>query len=473
MLRANDSTTDQTFEHRTFRDDEFWREVPAWREISREQFGDHSWQARKSVISLTQVKEALQDRLSDELMADIEAGLRIAPMNIRITPYVFSLIDWDNPFDDPLRKQFLPLASQMLPDHPFYLADSLSEDEDAPVPMLTHRYPDKVLFLPVTTCPVYCAYCTRSRIIGGSTDLVEKDTYGANMAKWDPAFDYIRENQEIEDVVISGGDAFNLTAKQITHIGETLLDIPHIRRLRYATKGIAILPMKITDDKKWMEAFLSIHKQAHSQGKQVVIHTHFSSPREITRWSQAAMERLFAENVLVRNQAVLQEGVNNREETMILLARKLAYMNIQSYYVYIHDMVPGCEHLRTTLGEGVEIAKRVRGMTAGFNIPTFVCDAPGGGGKRHVASYEYYDEENGISVWRAPNVKKDELFLYFDPLHRLSPEAQHRWADALLREEMVCSAIRKVNPSLPEQQREKLGKRLGLSLSKLKQEAPH
>ena len=133
------------------------------------------------------------------------------------------------------------------------------------------------------------------------------------MAKWDPAFEYLRNNPQIEDVVISGGDAFNLTAKQITHIGETLLSIPHIRRLRYATKGIAILPMKITDDEKWMEAFLAIHKKGHAMGKQVVIHTHFSSPREITAWSQTAMDRLFAEHVVVRNQAVLQEGVNNCE----------------------------------------------------------------------------------------------------------------------------------------------------------------
>jgi lysine 2,3-aminomutase len=466
MLRASEHTTETAFEHRTFRDDEFWRDVPAWSDISREQFGDHSWQSRKSITSLKQVKEALQDRLSDEIMADIEAGLHIATMNIRITPYVFSLFDWDNPVDDPLRKQFLPLGSEMLPDHPFYLADSLSEDEDAPVPMLTHRYPDKVLFLPITTCPVYCAYCTRSRIIGGSTDTVEKDTYGANMAKWDPAFEYLRNNPQIEDVVISGGDAFNLTSKQITHIGETLLGIPHIRRLRYATKGIAIMPMKITNDEKWMDAFLAIHRKGHALGKQVVIHTHYSSPREITRWSQAAMERLFAENVIVRNQAVLQEGVNNSEETMILMTKQLAYMNIQSYYVYIHDMVPGCEHLRTTLGEGVEISKRVRGMTAGFNVPTFVCDAPGGGGKRPVSSYEHYDTENGISVWRAPNVKKDELFLYFDPLHRLSAEAQQRWTDAAQREKMVCSAIDAVNPNLPDQQRDILRKRLGLSLPK-------
>ncbi len=466
MLKVNEPTIDSP-DHRVFRDDEFWREVPAWSDVSREDFGNHLWQARNAVTSLKKVKEALGDRLSDALVDDIQDGLHLAPMNIRITPYVFSLIDWDNPVDDPLRKQFLPLGSQMLPDHPFYLADSLSEDEDAPVPMLTHRYPDKVLFLPLTTCPVYCAYCTRSRIIGGSTDLVEKDTYGANMANWEPAFNYLRSNPQIEDVVISGGDAFNLTHKQISHIGETLLDIPNIRRIRYATKGVAILPMKVTDDDKWFEALLGVHRKGRDLNKQVVIHTHFSSPREITQWTLDAMERLYAENVLVRNQAVLQEGVNNCEETMILMTKKLSFLNIQSYYVYIHDMVPGCEHLRTTLGEGVEIEKRLRGMTAGFNTPTFVCDAPGGGGKRHVASYEHYDAENGISVWRAPNVKPDALFLYFDPLHRLSPEAQKRWEDAATREKMVCDAIRTVNPNLPAEQRDVLGKRLGIQLSQL------
>ena len=460
-------TLSSTHPHRNFRDDDFWRDIPAWKDVSREDFGTYLWQARNSVTSLKKVREVLGDRLTDELVADIEDGLQRAPMNIRITPYVFSLIDWDHPVDDPLRKQFLPLGSQMLPDHPFYLEDSLSEDEDAPVSMLTHRYPDKTLFLPLTTCPVYCAYCTRSRIIGGSTESVEKDTYGANMANWEPAFQYLRNNEQIEDVVISGGDAFNLTAKQIAFIGDSLLDIPHIRRLRYATKGIAILPMKITSDEKWMEAFLAVHDKGREMGKHVVIHTHFSSPREITRWSELAMQRLFSHGVTVRNQAVLQEGVNNCAETMILMTRQLAYINIQSYYVYVHDMVPGCEHLRTTVSEAVEIEKRVRGTTAGFNVPTFVCDAPGGGGKRHVASYEHYNSETGISVWRAPSVKSDELFLYFDPIHRLSPAAQKRWADPQEREAMACDAIRATGRTLPEDERQKLANRLGLTLDGL------
>ena len=460
MIQSDPHSIAHSLEHRNFRDDEFWKEIPAWADVTREEFGHHHWQSKNAVRKLAMVKDVLKHRVSDEFIEDIEAGLKIAPMNIRITPYVFALIDWDNPVDDPLRKQFLPIASQMLPDHPYYLADSLYEDVDSPAPMLTHRYPDKVLFLPLTTCPVYCSYCTRSRIIGGSTENVEKDTYGANAAKWEAAFEYIEKTPQIEDVVISGGDAFNMTAKHIRHIGERLLGIDHIRRIRYATKGIAILPMKILSDEPWMEAFLDMHRLGRERGKQVVIHTHFSSPREITEWSRLAMEKLYSENVLVRNQAVLQDGVNNSMEIMVRMTKKLSYMNIQPYYVYIHDMVPGCEHLRTTLGEGIELEKQVRGVTAGFNTPTFVCDAPGGGGKRHVASNEYYDKENGISVWRAPNVKPKELFLYFDPLYKLSAEANERWSNPEAREQMVYDALNNAGRELDEEGRRKISQRL-------------
>jgi lysine 2,3-aminomutase len=446
--------------HRDFRTDEFWQAIPEWSNVSEVEFNNHLWQSKHSIRKIEQVRKALGHRISDSLIADMEAGQRKAPMNIRITPYVFALIDWDNPVEDPLRKQFLPLGSQMLPDHPYYMADSLYEDVDSPVPMLTHRYPDKVLFLPLTTCPVYCSYCTRSRIIGGSTESVDKETYGPNPENWEPAFEYLTAHPEIEDVVISGGDAFNLTPKYIRLIGERLLSIPNIRRLRYATKGIAVLPMKIMTDNEWVDALLDVHRKGKQEGKQVVIHTHFSSPREITKYSLDAATRLFSEGVVVRNQAVLQEGVNNSVTEMVQLTRKLSYMNIQPYYVYIHDMVPGCEHLRTTLWDGVELEKNVRGSTAGFNVPTFVCDAPGGGGKRHVASYEFYDRENGISVWRSPNVKPGELFLYFDPVHRLSSDAQKRWTESKSRTMMVQSALDSVDLKLSDLQRDKIAKRL-------------
>ena len=180
------------------------------------------------------------------------------------------------------------------------------------------------------------------------------------------------------------------------------------------------------------------------------------------------MDRLFNAGVVVRNQAVLQAGVNNETETMVRLTKKLSYMNVQPYYVYIHDMVPGCEHLRTTLGEGVELEKQVRGITAGFNMPTFVCDAPGGGGKRHVASYEHYDTENGISVWRAPNVKPNELFLYFDPLYKLNLAAQERWNDPAARERMTFEAVDKVSSNLSQAQKQKISARLEKTYTTIK-----
>lgn len=430
-------------EHTHFRDDDFWKKIPAWKDVSREEFADHMWQMKHSIKKVDQVKSLLGHLCTDIFYQDMLDGQHKTPMNIRITPYIFALMNWSDPTHCPLRKQFLPIGSQFLQDHPYYEADSLHEDVDSPVPTITHRYKDKVLFLPTTICPVYCSYCTRSRLIGGSTEAVEKETYGVNQAKMDAAFEYIRTHQAIEDVVISGGDAFMLTAKQITLIGETLLDIPHIRRLRFATKGIAIFPQKITSDHEWFNALNAVHKKARNMGKAVFVHTHFSSPKEITNFSKLAMDRLFSEGIIVRNQAVLQEGVNDTIDEMVLLIKQISYMNIQPYYVYIHDMVPGCEHFRTTIAESEALEKAVRGTTAGFNIPTFVCDAPGGGGKRHVASYEYYDRENGISVWTAPNVKPGEVFFYFDPIRKLSPEAQKRWSDKSAREAMIAEARKK------------------------------
>jgi lysine 2,3-aminomutase len=430
-------------EHRNFRNDDFWKEIPGWSSVSRGEFADHKWQMKNSIRKVEQVQKILGPKLAKEHYEDILAGQKITPMNIRITPYIFALIDWNDPLNDPLRKQFLPMGSQFIEDHPFYKSDSLSEDDDSPVPMLTHRYPDKALFLPTTICPVYCSYCTRSRIIGGSTESIEKETYGANQKKWDDVFEYLLTKPMIEDIVISGGDAFMLTPKQIRYIGENLLKIPHIRRIRLATKGIAIYPQKILTDDDWFDAVKDIHKLGKAFGKQVVIHTHFSCAKEITKWSQMAMDRIFQAGIIVRNQAVLQNGVNNHVDEMVLLTRQVGFLNIQPYYVYLHDMVPGCEHFRTTLREGVELEKAVRGTTAGFNTPTFVCDLPGGGGKRHVASYEHYDEENGISVWKAPHVKPGEVFTYFDPIHKLSPEAQKRWQDPATQKAMIDEAIKK------------------------------
>ncbi|MDO8462248.1 MAG: KamA family radical SAM protein, partial [Deltaproteobacteria bacterium] len=254
-------------------------------------------------------------------------------------------------------------------------------------------------------------------------------------------FDYIRSRPELEDIVVSGGDAYMLSPARLRLIISTLLEMPNIRRIRIATKGIAIMPMKILSDPDWYGTVLEMVRLGRKLHKEVCIHTHFSHPKEITEITQRAMNRIMEDGITVRNQAVLQRGVNDTNETMVLLTRRLSFINVQSYYVYMHDLVQGVEDLRTTLQEGLDIEKYVRGSTAGFNTPNFVVDAPGGGGKRAIHSYEYYSRESGISIYTAPAVKPGKFFFYFDPLRDLSPQIQKDWFDPKKRKEMKEAAL--------------------------------
>jgi lysine 2,3-aminomutase len=313
---------------------------------------------------------------------------------------------------------------------------------------LTHRYVDKALFLPLQTCPVYCRFCTRSYAIGPDTEDVDKVALGKTPKDWQDAFTYIASRPELEDIVISGGDTYQLAPKNITLIGESLLAIPHVRRLRFATKGPAVMPMKILTDTAWTDALTGVVERGRKLGKEVVIHTHFNNPNEISWISQQAMALLFERGITVRNQTVLIRGVNDDVRAMSLLVKRLEYINVHPYYVYMHDLVRGVEDLRTSIQTSVDLEKNVRGSTAGFNTPLFICDAPGGGGKRDVHSYEYYDRENGIAVYTAPSVKPGKFFLYFDPIHDLGAEAQRRWASPTLQDEMIAEALARAGGSV-------------------------
>ena len=367
--------------------------------------------------------------------------MRVAPMAMRLSPYILSLIDWENPYDDPLRTQFIPVASTRLPDHPALTLDSLHEQADSPTPGLVHRYQDKVLFLPLDVCPVYCRFCTRSYAIGTDTDEVEKVNYKPAVARWEKAFAYLASRPEIEDVVVSGGDTYMLPAARVRYIGEMLLAIPHIRRIRFATKGPAVMPMKVLSDTKWTDTLVDLSDRGRKLHKEVVIHTHFNSANEITDITRQAMNHLFERGVKVRNQSVCIRGVNDDRDDMVTLVRRLSYINVQPYYVYQHDMVLGVEELRTRVADTLEIERYVRGSTAGFNTPTFVTDAPGGGGKRDVHSFEHYDEVTGISVYRSPSVDEEKVYLYYDPLDRLPEEGRARWADSTQHGAMVDEAL--------------------------------
>jgi lysine 2,3-aminomutase len=428
-------------EHRDLDDSEFWRSIPAFRHVDREEFGDHRFQNRNSAKSPKDLKDLLRGRAPDSFLEDVEEGMRQAPMAMRISPYILSLIDWDDPYRDPLRTQFIPVASTRLPDHPALTLDSLHEQADSPTPGLVHRYSDKVLFLPLDVCPVYCRFCTRSYAIGTDTDEVEKVDYKPQVARWQRAFAYLASRPEIEDVVVSGGDTYMLPPQRVRYIGETLLSIPHIRRIRFASKGPAVMPMKILSDDDWTDTLVDLTRRGRAMHKEVVLHTHFNSPNEITDITRRAMDRLFERGVKVRNQSVLIRGVNDDIDDMITLVKRLSFINVQPYYVYQHDMVMGVDELRTRIADTIEIERHVRGTTAGFNTPTFVVDAPGGGGKRDVHSYDHYDETTGIAVYRSPSVDEGRVYLYFDPIDRLPEEGRERWEDPEEHPAMVAEAL--------------------------------
>ena len=329
----------------------------------------------------------------------------------------------------------------MAPSHPLLRLDSLAENEDSPVPGLVHRYRDRALFLATDRCPVYCRFCTRSYSVGDFTEQVAKRRNAPTQARWQAIFEHVRANPAIVDVLVSGGDCFRLKANQIREIGEQLLAIPHIRRVRFASKGLAILPMKITGDAEWSETLCRLAEQGRRQHVEVCFHTHFNHSREITEYTRQAAGLLFERGVPMRNQSVLLRGVNDSADVMGLLIKSLSDLHIHPYYVYACDLVEGTEDLRVPLHEVCQIEKEVRGITAGYNTPTFVVDAPGGGGKRVVHSYEVYDRKIGLAAYMAPAVKPGAVFIYPDPLRDLAPEMQAAWVDPEAREAMIDRAV--------------------------------
>jgi lysine 2,3-aminomutase len=429
-------------DHRHLREDDFWRTLPGYAQITRDEFRNHLFQQRHAVTNVRQLRDVLGTTVADSFFEDLAAGVAHTPMALRISPYLLALIDWSNPLHDPIRTQFLPLRSQQLPDHPMLRFDSLNEQVDSPVPGLTHRYEDKALFLPVDSCPVYCRFCTRSYAVGSDVEAApEKLKLHANLARWEEAFAYIAAQPRLEDIVISGGDTYNLRPEHLQLIGERLLRMPNIRRIRFATKGLCVMPQKILTDDAWVDALTGVVELSRSLHKDVAVHTHFNHPNEITAITRDAMNRLVERGITVRCQTVLQRTVNDSAATMQLHVRRLSFINIHPYYVFFHDMVPGVEDLRTTLASGLEIEKRVRGHTAGFNTPSFIVDTMGGGGKRDAHSSEYYNRATGIAVFTSPSVRPGKRFLYFDPLESLDEEHQWRWTQPMERRAMIDEAL--------------------------------
>ncbi|MDH6353930.1 lysine 2,3-aminomutase [Dysgonomonas sp. PH5-45] len=327
-------------------------------EVTDSQWNDWHWQVRNRIETLDQLKKYII------LTPSEEEGVResLKTLRMAITPYYLSLIDPDNPHC-PIRKQSIPTIEE-LHRSPSDLEDPLHEDTDSPVPGLTHRYPDRVLFLITDQCAMYCRHCTRRRFAGHNDHESPKSNI-------DRAIEYIAAHPEIRDVLLSGGDALLVSDSMLESIIKRLRDIPHVEIIRIGSRTPVVLPQRITDD------LVEMLKKYHP----IWLNTHFNHPNEITEESAAACARMANAGIPLGNQSVLLRGINDCTHIMRKLVHQLVKIRVRPYYIYVCDLSLGIGHFRTPVSKGIEIIESLRGHTSGYAVPTFVVDAPGGGGK--------------------------------------------------------------------------------------------
>jgi lysine 2,3-aminomutase len=281
---------------------------------------------------------------------------------VDITPYFASLIDPDDP-TCPVRKQVIPTAREMV-SFESMMEDSLAEDKHSPVPGLVHRYPDRVLMLVTTQCASYCRYCTRSRIVGDPTQTFSRGEFDAQI-------EYIENTPQVRDVLLSGGDPLVLAPKLLDMILSRLRAIPHLEIIRLGSRVPVFLPMRV--DEKLCDMLSKYHP--------LWINIHVNSPKEVTPELAAAADRLTRAGVPLGNQSVLLAGVNDSVRIQRKLVHELVKIRVRPYYLYQCDLVQGSGHFRTTVSKGIEIIEGLRGHTSGYAVPSYMIDAPGGGGK--------------------------------------------------------------------------------------------
>ena len=346
-------------------------------EVTDAQWNDWKWQVKNRIETLDQLKKYV------ELTPEEEEGVKktLSTLRMAITPYYISLIDPTNP-NCPIRRQAIPTA---LETHQAEadLLDPLHEDEDSPVPGLTHRYPDRVLLLITDMCSMYCRHCTRRRFAGQNDN--ESPT-----ERIDRAIEYVARTPQVRDVLLSGGDALMVSDARLESIISRLRAIPHVEIIRIGSRTPVVCPQRITDD------LVNMLKKYHP----IWLNTHFNHPNEITPEAAEACARLATAGVPLGNQSVLLRGVNDCVHTMKKLVHGLVKMRVRPYYIYQCDLSMGLEHFRTPVSKGIEIIEGLRGHTSGYAVPTFVVDAPGGGGKTPVMPQYVISQAPGKVVLR-------------------------------------------------------------------------
>ena len=339
-------------------------EEPPSKKITKRQWNDWHWQLRNSIDSQEKLSKVIS------LLPEEQKAFNGKNIPLLITPYYASVIK-NSP---QLRKTVVPNYNEFIYS-PEEKLDPLNEDDDSPIHGIVHRYPDRILFLVTNFCSTNCRYCTRSRVIS------DKEKYSLN--NWKEAINYISEHKEIRDVLISGGDPLTLSDEKLEWLLQQLTSIPHIEIVRIGTKVPVVIPQRVTKKlcnmlKKYRPLWMNIH---------------FTHPDEITKETSKACEMLSGVGIPLGSQSVLLEGVNNNSEILKSLFQKLLKIGCRPYYLYQCDPILGSSHFRTSVQDGIDIIRNLRGHTTGLAIPSFVIDAPGGGGKipmspDYVVGYE-------------------------------------------------------------------------------------
>ncbi len=350
--------------------------APYWKDIADKKWMNWRWQMSHRLNSVEELEQVIN--LTDsERKALSQQGL----FRVDITPYFASLMDPDDP-NCPVRKQIIPTASEMV-SFRSEMADSLAEDKHSPVPGLVHRYPDRVLMLVTTQCASYCRYCTRSRIVGDSDQTFSR-------ADFDAQIEYIENTPQIRDVLLSGGDPMTLAPKILEMILSRLHAIPHVEIIRIGARVPVFLPMRV--DQKFADMVAKYHP--------LWLNIHVNHPKEITPELAVACDRLTKAGVPLGNQSVLMAGINDSVRIQRKLVHELVKIRVRPYYLYQCDMVHGAGHFRTSVSKGIEIIEGLRGHTSGYAVPTYIIDAPGGGGKVPVQPNYVISQSPGKVVIR-------------------------------------------------------------------------
>lgn len=330
-------------------------------DVIKSKWKDWKWQLRHAVKDIDKFEKLLGIKFGAEERKDLTETLDKFPLSV--PPYYISLINTDDFRNDPVYKQAFP-SSQELISSQFEMNDPLAEDKDSPVPGITHRYPDRVLFTISNLCSMYCRHCTRKRKVGDVDYIPNK-----GMVK--TGINYIKKTPQVRDVLLSGGDPFMLSDEYLDWILAEIRAIPHVEVIRIGSRMPVVLPYRVTND------LVKVLKKYHP----VWVNTHFNHPREITTSSKTALAMLADAGIPLGNQSVLLAGVNDCPRIMKSLVHKLVQNRVRPYYLYQCDLSEGLAHFRTPVGKGIEIIESLIGHTSGFAVPTYVIDAPGGGGK--------------------------------------------------------------------------------------------